>query len=63
MDVVEVLALPEVVVEAAEDDQVPTDEDHAVAAAGGGATGGTGKENLTLQLPKASMIDLLNCNC
>ena len=62
MDVVEVLALPEVVVEAAEDDQVPTDEDHAVAAAGGGAAGGTGNKNLTLQLPKASMIDLLNCN-
>jgi hypothetical protein len=31
VDVVEVLALPAVVVEAAEDDQVALDEDHAVA--------------------------------
>lgn len=37
VDVVEVLALPEVVVEAPEDQEVLFDQDHAVAGAGGGA--------------------------
>ena len=41
MDVVEVLAVAEIVVEAAEDDEVTLQQDHPVTGARRGATGGT----------------------
>ena len=43
VDVVEVLAVAEVVVEAAEDDEVALQQDHPVTGARRGATGGAGR--------------------
>ena len=44
MDVVEVLAVAQVVVEAAEDDEVTLEQDHPVTGAGGGASCGAERE-------------------
>ena len=44
VDVVEVLAVAQVVVEAAEDDEVTLEQDHPVTGAGGGAPCGTERE-------------------